>query len=513
MSDPPAILAVGDAAAIIRAVARELQADCPDDEIPSEAALTEWLLEFPEEGAEEAGSRLAALYGGTEWRWAPLDTGPASPPGLVAIGKTGRGAWKGPSLTTVHGDWCARPAADRPRHPLAPLIASWQGRPPDVEADTRETAIMAGALFAWAADNAPAVVKGPLHDNELPIRPGLVDSERGEMLLGSVMPHKDSAVVPAPALVVAEEIGFGALSPGRGARIDKRLLAHALLSVPQSERRAGGRYTLRPTLREIAHEWIWPAPVETGTGQGGRSEWKPSRHARLLGRAMNAVTLAGVILPDRREWRPVMFRSRPDFSDLESRAVIEIALPEAADHGPMIRRDALIAAGVVSDPAFDGALTLATLWDRAKAANGGYRIYATRPLAMRSPQGHLTRADGTLILGHGRNPLPDREQRLRWLPGVVPQRDWRHPEAVLLGHERHPHADKVPILDRDDRRRLFYGHGSDANSKQMRSYKAGRADSRLRQLEIEGRVVIEDCGREGWRILEPHPNATVKPTS
>ena len=30
---------------------------------------------------------------------------------------------------------------------------------------------------------------------------------------------------------------------------------------------------------------------------------------------------------------------------------------------PLIRRDALIAAGVVSDPAFDGTLALATLWE------------------------------------------------------------------------------------------------------------------------------------------------------
>ncbi|MCY4590782.1 MAG: hypothetical protein OXE86_09540 [Alphaproteobacteria bacterium] len=56
-----------------------------------------------------------------------------------------------------------------------------------------------------------------------------------------------------------------------------------------------------------------------------------------------------------------------------------------------------------ADPAFDGALTLATLWDRAKAANGGFRIYATRPRALRNGQGHLTRADGSVILGHGRD--------------------------------------------------------------------------------------------------------------
>ena len=56
-----------------------------------------------------------------------------------------------------------------------------------------------------------------------------------------------------------------------------------------------------------------------------------------------------------------------------SEILFEIALPDEAGHGPLIRRDALIAAGVVSDPAFDGTLALATLWDRAKAKNGGFR--------------------------------------------------------------------------------------------------------------------------------------------
>ena len=283
------------------------------------------------------------------------------------------------------------------------------------------------------------------------------------------------------------------------------MLAYSLLAVPQSARRPGGRYTLRPTLRTLAHEWIWPAPATTGSGDSSRSMWKPTRHARLLARAMNAVTLAGVILPDGREWRPVMFRVRPDFTNLDSQAVIEIALPEGSDRGPLVHRDALIAAGMVSDPAFDGALTLATLWDRAKLANGGHRIYATRPKVLRDAQGFLTRADGTRILGNERNPSAARDGRLFWRAGDAPQRDWRHPEAVTVGEERHPQADRVPILDRNDRRRLFYGHASDKMEKRARSMAANRADQRLRTLEAAGRVVIEDCGTAGWRILEPRP--------
>ncbi len=403
------------------------------------------------------------------------------------------------AVEAAHRQWLERPDP-RPQHPLALFVTKWQARPVEIEQDTRETAILPGSLFDWAGI-APAVLHQPLHDNELPLRPGLIEPDAVLSIPGLEPP--DSAIVPAPALVVADEIGFGDLAPGRGARIDKRLLAYPLLDVPQSERRAGGRYTLRPTLRLLTHDWIWPAPTTTGTGTGKRSDWKPSRHACLLERGMNAVTLASVTLPDGRNWRPVMFRALPRFDDLNSRAVIEIALPEDADHGPLIRRDALIAAGVVSDPAFDGSLTLATLWDRAKAANGGFRIHATRTKALRDPQGRLTRADGSLILGHDRNPIRSRNGRLQWRPGEAPQRDWRHPEAVIVGEERHPHADKVPILNRDDRRRLFFGHASDKEADYTRTRRADAADKRLRTLEAEGRVVIEECGRDGWRILEP----------
>ena len=406
------------------------------------------------------------------------------------------------TLESVHEAWLAIPEAERPRHPLAPLVAAWHERPVEVDMDTRATAIAPQSLFAWAGE-APAILTMPLHDNELPIQPGLIEAET-ELFIPGLEPP-ESAVVPAPALVVAEEIGFGSLKPGRGARLDKRLLVYSLLAVPQSERRPGGRYTLRPPLRTITHEWSWPPPASTGSGKSTRSKWKPSRHAPLLARAMNAVTLAGMILPDGREWRPVMFRARPDFGDLDSRAVIEIALPEASERGPLIHRDALIAAGVVSDPAFDGALTLATLWDRAKMANGGRRIHATRPKALRDAQGFLTRADGSRILGHKNDPVTAKDRRLVWRHGNAPQRDWRHPEAVLDGEERHPQADKVPLLNRDDRRRLFYGHASDKQAASARAMAANRADTRLRTLEAEGRVVIEDCGRDGWRILEPRP--------
>ncbi|MDE0698265.1 MAG: hypothetical protein OXH76_20800 [Boseongicola sp.] len=410
----------------------------------------------------------------------------------------------------VHQRWAELPDDNRPRHPLAPLLKAWQERAVEVEKlDTRDKAIVQESLFGWVED-APAILTHSRHDNELPFRPGPVEELAPFLDLG--LPESQSPVVPPNTLVLADQAGFGKLTSGAGARLDKRLLVFPLLGIPMSERRPGGRYTLRPSLREMVHGWLMPPPAETGTGKGKYSAWQPSRHAPTLRRAMQAVNVSGVILADGREWLPIIFRAFPDFRNLDSRAVIEAALPEldASLHGFMVNRLSLIAAGMISDMAFDGTLTLAALWDQAKATNGGFRIHATRPKALRDTKGFLTRADGSQITGHGNNPFQGRDGKLQWRKGDVPQRDWRHPEAVLYGEERHPHADKVPVLNRDDRRRLFYGHASDQASKQMRSHYAKQADQRLRALEIQVRVVIENCEREGWRILEPAPSQEIR---
>ena len=357
--------------------------------------------------------------------------------------------------------------------------------PERVEGDQRDRKIlpreMAGGVYR---DGAPAHIFRPLNDNAIDqLAIGADGTGRGGKQLSLIQDNAPDELIPdCPGLMLADHAGLNTPQRGRGERIDKRLLYYLTTVIPQDERRPGGRYTLTPTLDEIARGLIWPR------NDKGRSSWQPHRDALPLYRAMEAVTLAGVVLPDGRVWRPVMFRATPNFYDLTSRAQIEIRFPDdTPTGGAMIDWQGLVEAGSISGPAFDGAVTLATLWDKVKSENGGYRIYATRPAVLRDDQGFITRADGQRIIQHGQ-----------------PVKDWRHPQAVRVGIERHPQADKVPLLDRDDRRRLFYGKKSDGGTKQVRSNQATKADQRLIELEKQGRVVIE---REGdkWRVLEPRP--------
>ena len=84
-------------------------------------------------------------------------------------------------------------------------------------------------------------------------------------------------------------------------------------------------------------------------------------------------------------WLPVRTWRQPDPRNLDSRALIEIALPPGgAVGGPQLDRAGWIADGTHSDPAFDLRLSLAWLWDKVKASNGGNRVYATRPRVERT---------------------------------------------------------------------------------------------------------------------------------
>ena len=88
-----------------------------------------------------------------------------------------------------------------------------------------------------------------------------------------------SAIAPPAPLILAQAAGLGALRPGLGARLDKRLLVYSLLAMPLSQRRPGGRYEWRHTVREVGR-LLWP------------DTWRPSKHGRALLLGLNAMYFA-----------------------------------------------------------------------------------------------------------------------------------------------------------------------------------------------------------------------------
>lgn len=486
---------------ILEAVARYIQPNCPPEMIPDMETLATWVTnECPGNVRATADTLLEAIWK-RRAAWLVSGTGqPDSPPRRLIVYI--EGLLEGDDapdnmaiihLENVHHAWL-HSGEDRPMHPLVPLVIIWQQRPEIVTPDTKEIRIMPKGLLT-AAPSA-IYVDELQHDLQLFPATGYVEEPESTQLGLFPRTETKSDLPPVTPLIMANAAGFGALTLGRGARLDKRILIYSLLSMPLEQRRPGGRYEWRPTLRELVG-LLW-----------AKDAWRPRKHAKALEAAFDAVTLAKIRLPDGRSWRPVVARGMPNPYDLDSQAVIQLEVPELSDRGPSLNFPGLIADGRISDPAFDLWLSLAYLWDDAKTRNGGFRVYATRPKALRNAQGHLIDARGNVILGHPANPSV-RAGKLSWRPGTVPQRDWRHPQAVLAGEERHPHADKVPALH-PEARRLAYGI-KEQPDKAHRTRERNKADELLRRLESAGRVVIERDDKL-WRILEAAPHKIEQPT-
>lgn len=482
---------------ILEAVARFIQPTCSPEMIPDMETLATWVTNDCLSDARAAADTLLMATWGRRAAWLVSGNGePDSPPrrlmAYVDRMLAGDGAPDNMAmvdLETVHSVWLDG-GEEQPIHPLTPLVIMWQQRPEALRAETKHTRIMPKGLL----DAAPSAiyVDEPLHDPSFLPMTGYVEKPESSQL--ALFPATDtkSDLPPVTPLVLAGAAGFGALTLGRGARLDKRILIYSLLSMPLEQRRPGGRYEWRPTLRELI-ELLW-----------AKDAWRPNKHAKALEAAFDAVTLAKIRLPDGRTWRPVVARGMPNPYDLDSRAVIQLEVPDLSDRGPSLDFPGLVADGRISDPAFDLWLSLAYLWDAAKARNGGFRVYATRPKARRDAQGYLVDAEGNLIVGHPDNPFM-KDGKLSWKPGNAPQRDWRHPRAVLEGKERHPQADKVPALPPEARRQLAYGLKQQPD-KAHRIRERNKADALLQRLEAAGRVVIERDDKL-WRILEPNPRA------
>lgn len=388
----------------------------------------------------------------------------------------------------VHMIWQSADPAKRAglEHPLKPLIAGWLNRPeviqPDLDKGGRPQtrAIMPDGLFPGQPYSIPAQLRSDNGGEQLPI---LGKMERDGEQLPLLADILDDADLPIAPLLLAKAAGFHGLKPGRGARLDKRILIFSLLEMPLNQRRPGGRYELRRPLR-FWRDLLWPT-------RDGKSSYRPVKHKQALRDALTAINLAEIIMPDGSSWIPVVRRGIPDLDSLDSEVIIQIELPSGSDRGPQVDKGVLAVAGVVSDPAFDLELGLAYLWDEAKRRNGGYRVYATRPEVIRNKQGHILDAADQVIVERGK-----------------PVTRWDHPRAVRTGRmERNPAADRVRVLDREARRRLAYGSGNSKRPDQLSRDRAA-TDKKLAGIERDGRILIErDAvdlrnGGDGWRILE-----------
>ena len=493
-------------AEILRHVARATWAklhdgaECPPKRIPTPEDLAAWLPECPDaarEAAElfnDAWSTLREHGAARPESGALLFTllGFKVPLGMVtaAAVKLGISSLRPDDarllVLGMHLVWKdGREYHATLRHPLAPLVADWQARAlVSVQPDLRPRSILPDPLREARRDHADQLplgldLAGPLGS----LRPA------PQTLLPFEELARPSAIVPVLPLALYDLAGGAMQTRGRGAPVAQRLFFEVLMSVGRLDRVPGQTARVEVNYRRLVR-WLWP-------NLHGRA-WDRRRHLPALYRAL--LELDGMrIEVDRQLWRMVGVLGLPTAATRPNDPVaFRVEHLPGSGHGPMIDRDALRRWGLASAPAWRAFLRLAYVWDKAKAANNGARIYATRPVVARGPGGVILGADG--------KPLRNRR-------GAVVT-DWSDRRAVHLGANRkpagagnpsawelNPAADRVPVLGPDDLIRLAFDGDLDTN-RRKRLHLARKVAA---AFEADGSVVVEADG-EGLRLIERRPD-------
>lgn len=298
--------------------------DCPDDAIPSESDLCEWLPGCPPAAQDEAtaaalatGEGLAALMqalqelrdtGTSLWSWTSSNKRLA----FVGFARSALIVWEAEYLQAV---WLAKPEP-RPRHPLAPIVAAWLDRPREVEAETRPDKRILPHITG--GDEHPAREVGMLfaglHENrrieqpELPLWEGTLGRKR------------------VPVLDVVDAAGVPVVQRG-GAPIPLRLFVRTLSAVPMGQR--GEPSTRLAVKLEDLLDALWP---KTEAGVRG---WRPRKHWPKLQRTLESVSQYA-IHDGRGRWFPLALRYMPDSLRLDDDVVLDVAFPPGAKSGPPV---------------------------------------------------------------------------------------------------------------------------------------------------------------------------------
>lgn len=269
--------------------------DCPDDAIPSESALCEWLPDCPPAAQDEAhamGEGLDALMRGPR------------------------------EVESLHAVWIANPEP-RPRHPLAPIVAAWLDRPREIEAETRRDKCILAHITGGDEHRARTVgmLFAGLHENrrieqpELPLWPGVPARKR------------------VPILDVVDAAGVPVVQRG-GAPLALRLFVRVLSAVPVASR-GHGEIPLSVKVGDLLNA-LWPVSDTTG-----RRTWRAGEHWPKLCRVLwDARDYA--IHDGRGRWFPLSLRYLPDIpaseltKRLDERVELRVELPPGATSGPPV---------------------------------------------------------------------------------------------------------------------------------------------------------------------------------
>ena len=242
-------------------------AECPAEQIPTEADLCAWITNCNEPTqiqASEHLNRLLAPAHGHGWHWSVVRS--KEDPDLqiaTAICFTDRGelvmSWYeesntlGPavlSIEQVHATWKAKagamtpPPDHRPPHPLAPIVAAWQARPKTAEPFRPKQKANLPDLRKTDSDTHLLEIQQP------------VAAANGQQLLLNLPELTPTAAGRSWLLDLFDRAGGQSMRQGRGASWDLRLFVGAMLHTPIAKRNSQW-HSLKLDTAEVI-DWLHP---------------------------------------------------------------------------------------------------------------------------------------------------------------------------------------------------------------------------------------------------------------
>ena len=313
---------------------------CPDDGIPTPAALAEWLPDCPKKAFDKATERLDAMTVETmRGRWSlTVLSAPDRTPEIIATDGDHI-----VSVVNLHARWLERPEDEGPRHPLAPIVKAWQqGR---CVLDTNRRVLFGADL---AGDRIEAEDEAAMLELATTAEPDGPDTV--PMLDFGDRDHP-AGLVPVYLLDAYRAGGGPSVSRGRGgpAPIRQRLWLHALTAIEPTARDGSMRWFGPLAIGEHLIDHLWPY----GWGYQ-RSDWPTLLNAI---RAVNTQPFrylgpGGVL----KECHLIAFTDypigAPDPRALQAETFRwAVTFPNGMARGPSLSRAALAHTGMVSGPA------------------------------------------------------------------------------------------------------------------------------------------------------------------
>ena len=437
--------------------------ECPPDRIPTTETLAAWLPEFPEAAQLEAGERLAALYGltdgggcrwrqgrtvmGKTWRYNRQTGKPEEVPNATGIPVGTKSltltAWERPgpdglgwgsmgTLEEVHKVWLAQPKKHRPKHPLAPLVEAWQGRPQPSEPFKPVNRASLPQLHRVTAPEGER-----LQAAELPAIYG-GETEPPELWLPGREP--DISGCPSWLLALFDQAGGVSSRQGRGAPWAMHIFISAFLHLNVGDR--NGEWRQLRFSREYVESWLHP---------DGWDKDNRRKHWHRFPEALHAVDRLRMYVPGVGGVRLVGVDTIPQ-KPTDSIVDFRVRIPRASAHGARIDWPTLCKYRRASSPLYRAYLSVVALMDRT--------AYKGAP---------ITKQIGTPILKADGQPKRKRGGRIvRSTAALIP----------------HPQAGMVQALTDADLARLI---GLDPGKRNN----PGRARGAFEQLAADGIIDTE----------------------